>query len=122
MFGDTLTLTLLGTTDDTPFVKVNQDGYSSTYRFVNATRETRLVIRHSKTKATAARASYDRHNVEILDTVFATTTVPSYTRKVYAVVEALASDAYAANMIIGLCSWLLASSAAAVTKLRNWES
>jgi hypothetical protein len=122
MFSDPLTLTLFGQTDDAVFQRVNQDGYSSVYRLVNATREARLTIRHSKTKATATRLAYDRHNVEIFDTVFATSSMPEYTRKVYAVAEQLPGDVGAPNLIVGLCSWLLSSSAAPVLKLRNWES
>lgn len=122
MFSDPLVLSLYGSVGDATFTKINQDGYASVYRLASSTHEARLTIRHSKTKATASKPAMDRHNIEITDVVYATSTVPEYTRKCYLVAEGLPGDNLMFNLVCGAAGWLLADSAAAVTKLRNWES
>lgn len=119
MFGNTLVLPL--STGNVTLVKINQDGYASEYLVKEALRQIRVRIRHSKTKATADRVSYDRHNVEIVETVFATSTVPEFERKDYVVIERLPSDANVVNTD-GMADWLISSVNANALSLIAWES
>lgn len=120
MFGNTLSLTVDGAGPLT-LVKINQDGYSSEYLYKGTTIELTVRIRHSKTKATAGRPAYDRHNVEIVRTTYATETTPEYTTKVYIVKEHPPNVAEK-ELTDALADWLIASSNANVVSLNNWES
>jgi ABC-type phosphate transport system substrate-binding protein len=102
-------------------VKINQDGYSSEYLAKSSLYEMRVRIRHTKVKATANSAEKDRHNVEILRTVYAAGEVPEYTRKVYIVVEGKPSDSDVKD-VDALADWLIATANANVTSLLAWES
>lgn len=102
-------------------VKVNQDGYSSEYLYKDATEQYVVRIRHNRTKATAARPSYDRHNVEVTQTVFATAEVAEYTRKVYIVMEQLPSDVDIKNAD-ALADWAIATANSNLVSLMGWES
>jgi hypothetical protein len=117
MFADTIVLPL--STGNVTVTKINQDGFGSVYRFADATHEYKLTIRHTKTKR--ADVTYDRHNVELLETIFATSTVPEYVRKDYFVIERLPSDTSYVNTD-GFADWQIATSDAALVKLLNWES
>lgn len=98
---------------------INQDGYSAEYLFRDATHEVRVKVRHSKVAATATRALHDRHNVEIVETVFASGDVAEYDRKVYVVLENIPSDTDA-ELADALGDWLIASTN--IEKLIGWES
>lgn len=119
MFGNTLVLPL--STGNVTAIKINQDGYSSEYLAKGTLSEYTVRIRHSKTKATASKPSYDRHNMEIVETVYATATVPEYTKKVYIVLEHLPS-VQEVVLVDGLADWLIATANANVISLNNWES
>jgi len=114
MFGDTITLPHA---DGNIVVnKVNQDSYASEYLYKGTLSEYRVRIRHTKTTKL-----YDRHNVEVVETVYATAEVPEHTRKVYIVIELLPNDSDIKNAD-ALADWLIATSDAALTKLNGWES
>lgn len=123
MLGDSLTL--VDNTTPTPVevtvAKINQDGYSSEYLFRDTTSRYRVRVRHSVVKATASRPAYDRHNVEIVQTIFATESVPEFDRKAYIVVECLASDDDTAVPEM-LCNFIASDSGATLTSLLGWES
>lgn len=102
-------------------VKVNQDGYSSEYLVRSSTSEYKISIRHSKRKATATTAAADRHNVEVVQTVFAAGEVPEFTRKVYVVIEQKPGDLDIKNAD-ALADWLIASAGANLLSLLGWES
>lgn len=102
-------------------VKINQDGYASEYLAKRTNDEVRVRIRHSKTKAVGDVVSKDRHNVEIVQTVYASGEVPEFTRKVYMVVEQLPSDSDV-KLADALSDWLIATSDANLTALLGWES
>jgi hypothetical protein len=102
-------------------LKINQDSYSSEYLFRDATHHYRAHIRHSKTKATATRPSYDRHNFEVVRTVWASGSVAEYDQKFYFVMEQLPNDvAFAVGDAVA--DLAIASSNAFLTSLLNWES
>lgn len=120
MFGDTITLPL--SSGNVVLTKVNaaQD-YSGEYRYGTSTEQYRVMIRHSKAKPLADGLPRDRHNIEILHTIYATTTAAEIVRKTYLVVELAQSDT---SIILadGLSDWLIASTNANLTKFVNWES
>lgn len=119
MLGDTLVLPHSG--GDITLNKINQDGYSAEYLFKDADHQFVAKVRHSRTKATSSRPSYDRHNVEVVETIFATPTVDEYTRKIYVVLEQLPADVDVENAD-ALADWLIATSDAKLDQLMNWES
>lgn len=114
---DPLVLTLAR--GSTSCVRVNQDKYSSEYRFNDSVSLVNVFVRHSQ--RTINGLVYDRHNIEVLETIYATSTVPQYTRKSYLVTEQLSSDTSIVNTT-GLMSGLTASTNALLIKLFNWES
>lgn len=119
MLGNTLVLPL--STGNVTLIKINQDNYSSVYRFNDATHEYRVTIRHSRVAAKAGRAAHDRHNVELVETIYATDTVPEDYRKFYFVDESAPSDTSVVNAD-GLADLMIASSNAFLVSLKNWES
>lgn len=65
--------------------RINNDNYGSEYLLIESDREFRMKIRH--TTSTISGTKYDRHNVELTETVYAADPVPEYHRKVYLVLE-----------------------------------
>lgn len=121
MFGDTLTLTIAGVA--TVLNRIGDGGvpYSQEYMFRDTTHQVTAKIRHNRTKATALRPAYDRHNFEVVETIFATSTDAEYQRKFYTVQEQLASDTDV-DLAAAACVWLTASTNASLTSLLGWES
>jgi hypothetical protein len=102
--------------------KINQDGYSSEYLFKDSTSRWTAKIRHTRTSVTASRpVSYDRHNFEVVQTVFAAGAVAEYERKFYFVIEQLPGDT---TVVIpdAVADLVIASTNAFVTSLLGWES
>lgn len=120
MFGNTLTLTIGGVA--TVMTKIDGgNNYSSEYMFRDSTHQYNVKIRHSRTKASALRPSYDRHNFEVVETIYADGTDPEYQRKFYFVQEQLPSDTDVA-LADAVCDWAIASTDAALTSMLGWES
>jgi hypothetical protein len=115
MFGDTLSLTINGAAR--VHVKINQDGYASEYLYRSSTVESRVKIRHSNSNPRNG-TRYDRHNVEIVETVFATESTEEFIRKAYFITEQLPSDADT-ELMEGLAAW---ATPANLAKLNLWES
>lgn len=118
MLGNTLTI---NDGSSRVLVKINQDNYSSEYLLRISTAEYRAKIRHSRTKATSLRPSYDRHNFEIVKTVFAAGDVAEYDQKFYFVMEQLASDDIV-PLADSICDLAIASTNAFLVSLTGWES
>jgi hypothetical protein len=119
MIGNTITITV-GVTDKV-LTLINQDGYSSEYLLKDTASEFRLRIRHSKTKATAAKPSYDRHNVELVETVYADGDVDEFERKFYFVIEQKPDDLDVGN-VDAMADKAIASTNAFLDSLMGWES
>lgn len=119
MLGNTLVLPQVG--GDITLTKINQDQYSSEYKFRNATSQYVAKIRHTKTNATATKPSYDRHNFEVVQTIFAAGDVAEYERKFYFVYENLPSDT---SIALGdaVADLAILTSDAFLVSLSNWES
>jgi len=84
-FGATLTVTVNAVAK--VLNRINQDGYGSEYLLRETLQEFRCKIRHSKEKVQADGTWFDRHNVEITQTIFQTSTVPEIVRQSYIVVR-----------------------------------
>lgn len=119
MIGNTITITVGASAK--VLTLINQDGYSSEYLLKDTASEFRLRIRHSKTKASAAQISMDRHNVELIETVYATAEVAEFTRKFYFVIENKPDDLSVAN-VDAMADKVIATSNAFLVQLMGWES
>jgi hypothetical protein len=120
MFGNTITLPFPSASKI--LTRINQDGYSSEYLLRSSTDQYRMLIRHSKVQPSAGRnEQYDRHNVEVVHTVFAAGDVAQYDRKVYFVLECKPGDS-AVNIADGLMDYAIATTDAFMTALEAWES
>lgn len=120
MFGDPLAITVNGVAKN--LIRINQDKYSSEYLLRTATDEIRLQIRNSTVSDKKRGVMIDRHNVEIVHTVFPVAPATrSYVRKAYHVLlneqgDTLLDPAYIAVALSGFLTL------ANVTKLQNFES
>lgn len=119
MLGDTIVLPIGGI--NVTCRKVNQDQYSAEYRFRSSDNQYVVRVRHSQTKATNGSPAKDRHNFEVVETVFATSTTPEITRKAYWVWEHVPSDTNLA-IVDAIGDMIIANSNDLVTKMGNWES
>lgn len=123
MFADPAVVTINSVAKN--LVRINQDKYSSEYLLRSATEEHRLFIRNSSRFDKKRATQIDRHNAELINTVFAVPGVsPSKVRKVYVVLEndqgdTLTDPTYVAA---GMLAFLTASSNTNITKMLNSES
>lgn len=99
----------------------DSEPYSSEYRFGDSSHELRFKVRHNNTNATALRPSYDRHNFELVETVYAAGAVPEFQRKVYVVIENKPEDTSVANAD-ALADLMIASTDAFLNSMIAWES
>jgi hypothetical protein len=122
MFSDTLTFTDLHGTDDFVLQRINQDGYSSEYRYRDADREIGLTIRNTSYADKKRPVTIDRHTVQLTETVFPVAPATLSTiRKCYAVFENQQGDSITLSVDIAgaLCAFLSESN---WTKTVNFES
>ena len=105
-------------------VRINQDGYGSTYRLRSALDDYTMKANNSSYKDKNTGMMMDRHSLDIVHTVFATSTVPAIRRHVYVVIENQQGDTLSdpLNVAAGLLTYLTASSGANISKLLNFES
>lgn len=102
--------------------RINQDGYGSEYYLEEATQSFRVKIRHSRSNPKGSLASAtQRHNVELLHTVYGVSGAPDSIRKTYVVIEhdntgPAVELGYLQTALNGL---LLASF---VSDLRGWQN
>lgn len=119
MIGDTIAVTVNAVAKT--LVKINQDGYSSEYFLKEATQEFRMKIRNSSDRPLPDGTKVSRHNVELTQTVYATTTSPEFVRKSYTVIVNYNNDdatsvGYLQSALNGFLT------ATNIGKLVNWES
>jgi hypothetical protein len=119
MLGDTFVLPQVG--GDITLKRINNDKYSSEYLFRDATSQYRLRIRHTQTNATSVRPVYDRHNLEVVQTVFAAGDVPEFERKFYFVHEHKPGDTSVA-LADAVADKVIASANALLVGMIGWES
>jgi uncharacterized protein YdeI (BOF family) len=119
MLADPLVISLAG--NSISMKRINQDAYSSEYLFRDATHQVRARIRHTTTNGTNGGPKMDRHNIELTETVFATTEAAQIDRKVYLVMEQVPSDTNI-DLANTLADSLIASTDALLKSLVAWES
>lgn len=122
MFDNTITLPIDGTDKD--FTRVNQDKFSSQYRYRAANLNADLFIRHSERLEKGAVVKTDRHNIELVITKFSedssgntVTTV----QKAYMVFEAPSSMA-PASAVASLMGLYTGFPYSELQKVAAWES
>lgn len=111
------TLTFGGAT----LTKIQEGNYESEYFYRSTTDMYRLKVRHLEVKAKGVEPPKERHNVEVVRTVFATDTAPQKVDKTYIVIEQQ-SDSVSAELALLLMAMLSASSGAILTQIVGWES
>jgi len=118
MFADPITITVNSVAK--ALVRINQDTYGSEYFLREATQEWRLKIRNTS-YTNASKQLVDRHNFEFVNTVYATSTVPSLVRKIYSVFENVRSDTAAdpLNAFVGFVGFMTSGN---IQKALNYES
>jgi len=121
-FPDTITITVNSVAKVLTRVNSGQE-YTSEYRLRGTLDEYRLKIRHTSFKdAARAGLAINRHNVELVHTVFpvSPSLIPTI-RKSYVVFEEASSDdaTAALNFDLGFAGFLISAN---VTKLLNYES
>lgn len=101
--------------------RINSDNFASEYFLRNTLDEFRLKIRHSNYVDKTSKKIIDRHNVEFVQTVYATSTVPQIVRKAYVVFENERADGSTEplNFDSGFIAWFTSPN---ITKLLNLES
>jgi hypothetical protein len=119
MLGNTFVLPQAG--GDITCTLVNQDAYSTEYRFVNSTDRYTVKIRHSEVKATPVYPQYDRHNVEVVRTTFAAGDVPESYFQFYFVIQCKPGTTSVA-LPDAVADKMIASSNALLSSLLQWES
>ena len=89
--------------------RTNQDGKGATYEFyrVNGLSKITVNVRHSKVGGKNGAQVYDRANIEIIETIFATATVPEYENKDY-VVSHRKPGLLGITNIDNLADWIIA--------------
>lgn len=120
MFADPLAITINAVAKN--LIRIRQDDYSSEYLLKETDGEYRLSLRNTSRTDTARGKVVDRHNAELIYTIYAVApaTVPTI-RKVYSVFENDQGDALAINAktVAGMSAFLTEANA---TKLLNFES
>lgn len=91
---------------------INQDSYGSEYYLREATVAYRCKIRHTKEAVLKDGRRYERHNVELTKTIFATSTVPAFDQQAYLIFRHLESDSVLDAAEIGASLTLLINEAA----------
>jgi len=119
-FPDTVTVTINSVAK--VLNRINQDQYSSEYFLRGTSDEFRLKLRNTSYTNSATGKVTDRHNVELVQTVYAVApaTVPTI-RKAYSVLENERVDGLTEplNFALGFVAF---HSSANITKLLNYES
>ncbi len=101
--------------------RINQDNYGAEYLKKNTLDEYRMKIRHSTWTDPSSGLKYDRHNVEVVQVIYATSTVVEYHRKAYYVIELLPSDPDV-KLFDSMSDLAIATSNAFLTQLNQGES
>lgn len=120
MFADPAVVTINAVAKN--LVRINQDKYSSEYLLRTATEEHRLNIRNTSYTDKKRGVVIDRHNAEIVHTVFPVSpAILSTIRKTYVVIENQRGDTLVdpRNVALGLLAYLNSGN---IDKLMNQES
>jgi len=120
MFADPTVVTINAVAKN--LVRINQDGYSSEYLLRSALDEIRLNIRNSSRTDSKRGVVIERHNAEIIQTVFPVApSTTSFVRKAYVIIENQQGDTLTdpRNVALGLLGLLTSAN---IDKMLNSES
>lgn len=119
MIGDTITVTYNAVA--TTLNKINQDGYTSEYYKRGTLEDMRVYVRHSNERVVAGKPAYERHQVDLIRTVFATSTTPERVYQAYLTIRLQkGSDPDAAEYLVAALNGL--DNATFIDKVVGWES
>lgn len=124
MFADPAVISINGVNKSLNRISGPANGISE-YLLRSATDEYRLTVRNTSRTEKGTGVKFDRHNVELIHTVFAVAPATiSTVRKTYAVIENQQGDTLTDPTYVaaGVCGFLTATSNANITKLMNNES
>lgn len=101
--------------------KINQDKYTSEYLLKESTGELRMTIRHSKENVQPDGTQFDRHNVELKQTIYGVDGDPDEIIIAYLVLRASAKTT---NTDLGYIAVALAAEIDSTTvgQLHGWQS
>jgi hypothetical protein len=120
MFADPAVVTVNAVAKN--LVRINQDKYSSEYLLRTTVDEYRLNIRNTNYLDKKRNVTIDRHNVELIHTVFPVAPATlSTVRKVYSVIENQRGDTLVDPRNVALALYAFMSSAK-IDQLMNFES
>lgn len=125
MFSDTITFTDIHGTTDYVLNRIRQDVYSSEYLLITDLLEVRLAIRNTTRFDKGRNVSIDRHNVEVVETVYPVAPATlSIVRKAFFTFEVQKGDVIATSTEVAkaLVGWCSASTYANLVKMANFES
>lgn len=116
------TLTIMIGATPKELKRINQDNYSAQYYLRESTQEFTVNVRHSRENVLKDGTRFDRHNVELVHSVFPTETTPGQERIAYAVFRNKRTDDYEAvqESFYGLDEML--SQAGTMSDLLSWVS
>lgn len=106
---------------DKVLVKINQDNFSSQYYLRESGAEFTLNVRHSREAVLPDGSRFDRHNVELIHTVFATETTPEFSRVSYAVFRNKRNDNYD-EVVLSMEPLTLLLNSATIEELLAWKN
>lgn len=106
---------------DKVLTKISSPLFGSVYYLREATQDFTLNVRHSQESLQADGTRFDRHNVELINTVFATESAPAISRVAYSVFRNKRSDDYVkvADLDLALCEFL---NETAINDLLAWKN
>lgn len=105
--------------------RTGEDNGGALYSFFRADGLSRITtnIRHTTSGGKNGSLVYDRANVEVLETIFATAVLPEKKRKIYFVVENLPGDAAGAVVVLdNLADYIIAGANANALRILKGES
>lgn len=111
------------TVDESPkvLVRIDNPKYGAQYYLREATQEFTLNVRHSEEAPQKNGMKFDRHNVELIRSVFATDTKPAITHTSYIVIRNSRDDDYG-NVEDDFLALTALTNSAAVKQLLGWIS
>jgi hypothetical protein len=124
MFANTLTVNVNGA--DRVLTRVNQDGFSSAYRYRDAALNLDLAIRHSD-RPTSGKTGIrtERHNVELKATTFTVVdgvTVSTQSKAYFTVENETGASATTPLNLLAALNTVFIASAGVPDRLLQWES
>lgn len=106
---------------DKTLVKIDSPNFGAQYYLREATQDFTLNVRHSREAIQKDGTRFDRHNVELINVVFATETTPARSRVAYTVMRNKRDDDYTA--VADLNSALIdALDGVAIADLLAWKN